>query len=337
MVSFVDFPPTVLEIVGVEVPEYFQGKAFISKRPLAEKKFVFGTSDRVDEAYEMSRTIRTQKYQYIRNFMPHLPLLQPNFYSDQSEIMQALHQVDKSKLTGAQKSLFSSSRMPEELYDTEEDPYEVKNLAADPDYREMLVEMRDQCQKEMIDSYDTGLMPEPEMIRLAGNTPYHLTHNQDEFPIETILSACNLILNEDVSLETWMQYLNHPNGFVRYWTLITIQAAGVSDEKINQRLEEMLNDEFPTVQIESAKVLVEQGDREAVVILNKHLKNVDYIALYAARTYELLAPDLKNVSKEFMDIYRVLEKETDSGSLSTENYYKLYTFWALSETLAALQ
>jgi len=89
MVSFVDFAPTVLNMLGIQVPEYMQGNPFLGNN-IKKREYVFATSDRVDEAFEISRAVKGKKFSYVRNFLPHLPLIQPNFYTDQSEIMQEL-------------------------------------------------------------------------------------------------------------------------------------------------------------------------------------------------------------------------------------------------------
>ena len=95
LVSFVDFAPTVLNLAGVPVPPYMQGQPFLGQTPAAPREYVFATHSRVDEAYDMSRCVRDKRYKYIRNFMPHLPYVQPSDYCDQAEIMQELRRVAK--------------------------------------------------------------------------------------------------------------------------------------------------------------------------------------------------------------------------------------------------
>src|SRR5262249_53999250 len=73
LVSFVDFGPTVLSLVGVKIPPHLQGQAFLGTQAAAPRQYVFGFRDRMDERYDMIRAVRDERYKYIRNYMPQLP------------------------------------------------------------------------------------------------------------------------------------------------------------------------------------------------------------------------------------------------------------------------
>jgi N-sulfoglucosamine sulfohydrolase len=183
MINFIDFAPTMLAIAGIKAPSAWHGKAFIPVNKKDQHEYVFGTSDRVDEGFEVARSIRTPKYLYIRNFLPHLPLIQPNFYTDQSEIMQELFRVNReTQLSGPEMIMFNPRRLAEELYDVESDPHQIHNLIKDEQYKGLVDEMRIDLKNEMKRVFDTGLMPEPEMIRLSeGSTPYEIAHKAEIF------------------------------------------------------------------------------------------------------------------------------------------------------------
>ena len=57
LVGFVDLAPTLLSIVGIEPPEYMQGRAFAGKFPRPAPKFLFGGRDRMDERIDLVRTV----------------------------------------------------------------------------------------------------------------------------------------------------------------------------------------------------------------------------------------------------------------------------------------
>lgn len=330
LVSFPDFAPTILELAGVEIPANMRGKPFISEQAIPEKEFAFGTSDRVDEAYETTRTIRTKKYRYIRNFLAYTPLIQPNFYSDKSEIMQEIYKFKNDPgLTPAQKILFAKKRQPEELYDVENDPHEINNLAGKPEYQSVLEEMRNYLRAEILESFDTGLMPEPEMIRLAqDSTPYEIAKNRKLFPLDEILDACDLMIQPGVNQEDIFRKLSHPNGFVRYWAVVATECLERYTPQVLEKLEELTKDTLETVQIEAAKTLIKSGRPQFSALIIEKLEKADQpVQLFAARAFEETWPLLPEFPEKVKEIYRNLEKQTAGKWYG----YDLYAFWSLSQ------
>jgi len=330
MVSFLDFAPTILELTGITIPESLNGSPFISENDLNENDYVFGTSDRVDEAYEMARTIRTKKYRYVRNFLSYTPLLQPNFYSDKSEIMKELNKFRNAEdLTAAQQTLFQPKRQPEELYDVRNDPHEVNNLDNNPEYKSVLSDMRGKLRQEILESFDTGLMPEPEMTRLAENsTPFESSKNQEVFPVAEILDACDLVIKSNVSADEILQKLKHKNGFVRYWAIVSVESLENYQPEILNQLKKMINDDFNIVQIEAAKTLIKAGKPQYVNNIINHLENKDVtVQLFAARAFEETWQLLPEFPDKVYEIYENFKKSTAGKWYG----HDLYAFWSLSQ------
>ena len=71
LISFVDLVPTLLSIVGIEIPDYLQGNAFLGKQKTEDPEYAYMFRGRMDERYDMCRAVRDQKYRYIRNYMPY--------------------------------------------------------------------------------------------------------------------------------------------------------------------------------------------------------------------------------------------------------------------------
>jgi uncharacterized sulfatase len=183
LVSFVDFAPTVLSLTKLPIPKFMQGRPFLGRQAKWSRKYIFGASSRVDEAYEFSRCVRDEQYKYIRNFMPHLPYIQPSEYPDRAEIMQELRRVvAEEPLTPVQSVLWAPDKRVEELYDISEDPHELNNLANSPEHRHIRANMRDVLHRWMLQMRDLGLLPEAEMhIRAEGSTPYDIARNPGKF------------------------------------------------------------------------------------------------------------------------------------------------------------
>src|SRR5204862_2320215 len=66
-VSFIDFAPTVLSLARVTIPQYMQGRAFAGAAKAAPNEFVFLTRDRMDERYDMMRSVADERWLYIHN------------------------------------------------------------------------------------------------------------------------------------------------------------------------------------------------------------------------------------------------------------------------------
>ena len=161
LVTLMDLAPTLVSIAGQEVPPQMQGRVILGEKTQPEPQYVFATRDRMDETFDMQRSVRDRRYRYIKNFHPELPYAQPVQYMDMSPIMKEWRRLAAAdKLTGAPALFFAKSKPAEELYDLEADPDEVKNLAGLPEHQERLAHMRaalDQWQK---DTHDQGLKPE---------------------------------------------------------------------------------------------------------------------------------------------------------------------------------
>jgi len=163
LTAFVDFAPTALSLAGVDLPKHFQGQAFFGPgRWAAPREFVYGHRDRMDETYDLIRTVRGKRFRYVRNFMPWQPYSQDIAYMNEMPTMQEWRRLHaEGKLTGPAADWFRKTKPVEELYDTETDPYEINNLAADPRFVVTLKRLRSRLEGWMGDVGDVGLLPEP--------------------------------------------------------------------------------------------------------------------------------------------------------------------------------
>jgi N-sulfoglucosamine sulfohydrolase len=165
LISSIDFGPTVLSLAGITVPAHMQGIPFLGSQTGTPRDAVFGARDRVDESYDMIRSVRTKSYLYIRNFYPNTPFPIWIPYLSNMPIYKEMLRLDaEGKLTGAQKSWMAYSRPPEELYDVKTDPYQIKNLIDNPKLKPVLDDLRKRHAQWTLETGDMGHMNEPEMI-----------------------------------------------------------------------------------------------------------------------------------------------------------------------------
>jgi arylsulfatase A-like enzyme len=145
LVSSVDVAPTILELAGVAIPPTVQGKSFatILKDPGSRTREAIYAEKNWHDYEDRARAVRTERFKYIRNDYPDLPLT-TSADSGRSPTMDAIRRLrDAGKLTAAQSRIFQTPRPTEELYDTEADPHELRNLAQDARYATTFAELRE--------------------------------------------------------------------------------------------------------------------------------------------------------------------------------------------------
>ncbi len=166
LVSFVDFMPTVLSLAGVEVPEHVHGIPFLGDQVGEPREYVYLHRDRNGENRETIRAVRGERFRYVRNYRPNEPYIKPLAYRDRQAIMQELNRMIEQGTPAKNQWQFTARAKPlEEFYDTHTDPFEIHNLASDPQYFETMSEMR-QALDAWIEMCDDPLdMPEDELVR----------------------------------------------------------------------------------------------------------------------------------------------------------------------------
>ena len=145
LVSTVDLAKTFLSVAGIEKPGLsFEGQDLSPLFDDPEKhlrEYVFAEKNWHD--YEdRARAVRNERYKYIRNDYPDLPLTPPADVVRSPTYVEMLRLLEKDSLDQAQASLFVVPRPAEELYDTRLDPHELENLADDERFAPVLRAMR---------------------------------------------------------------------------------------------------------------------------------------------------------------------------------------------------
>ena len=172
-VSLTDLAPTFLEMAGVDVPAQMSGESLVPMlmaegrdRQFAGKDHVvFGRERHVPGQLKPSmvgypsRGIRTDEYLFIRNFSPELwpagvadnathPI---NSFADCDNGPTKTYLVENEHSPGLEQYFeWSFGKRPaEELYRIEDDPYQLTNLATDPDFESVRNKLSTQLMEEL--------------------------------------------------------------------------------------------------------------------------------------------------------------------------------------------
>jgi uncharacterized sulfatase len=266
LISFVDLAPTVLSLAGVKAPEWMQGAPFCGKYGAAEPEFSYGFRGRMDERYDLVRSVRDKQFMYVRNFMPHRPHGQHNAYMFQTPTTRVWHQLfEHGKLNAIQSQFWRQPKQVEELYDLKSDPDEVNNLAQSDskEVRDRLVRMRTALDEWENKIKDVDFLPECEIhTRSKGSSPYEVGHDPAKYDFDSVYAAAKLASSmRQKDLPAIMKLVASHDSAVRYWGAVGLLAQGKAGIEVGQpQLRAALKDDSPIVQITAAEALGRFGD-----------------------------------------------------------------------------
>ncbi|QNN25467.1 sulfatase [Planctomycetales bacterium ZRK34] len=144
LVSSVDIAPTIVDLAGAKTLDSFQGVSFapLLKDPRQTvRQFVFSEHNWHDyEAYE--RSTRNERYLYTRNWRPKLTASPPADAVNSPTYRKMLELHDAGKLPPKMSQPMMAPQPPEQLFDVVSDPYQMNNLADDPQHADTLKQMR---------------------------------------------------------------------------------------------------------------------------------------------------------------------------------------------------
>ncbi|MDP1592580.1 MAG: hypothetical protein Q8M07_32755, partial [Prosthecobacter sp.] len=166
LISLLDLTATTLSFAGIKKPAGMASEVFLGPDADPPRKYAFSARDRCDDVPQRIRSVRSARYRYIHNFMPEIPFSHPAPYKDMGySVMPLLRQLHaEGKLTAPQAALMAPRLPDEELYDLENDPFEIHNLAADSKHEQRRKEMSAALDAWIESSNDQGRTPEPPEI-----------------------------------------------------------------------------------------------------------------------------------------------------------------------------
>lgn len=300
LVSFVDFAPTLLSLAGVKPPEWMQGHAFLGEFQTKPQPFVYGFRGRMDERFDCVRSVTDGRYVYVRHYMPHKIFGQHVSYMFQTPTTRVWKELHNAGRLNAAQEIFWNRKSPEELFDLETDPDEVRNLANSPAHQEILGKLRTAQQELAARIIDVGLLPEGEIhSRSNGNSPYDMARNGDAYPFQRVLATAELAsgLKPD-AVAVLKAALRDGDSAVRYWGALGLLMRGRDTVAANRsEIQAAMNDASPYVRIAAAEALGRFGEAADVqaalrvlVDLGPWDRNGVFVSMAALNALDALGP-----------------------------------------------
>ncbi len=331
IVGFVDFAPTLLSLVGADIPIHMQGRAFLGEKRSPAPQYAHTFRARADERIDFKRGVTDGKFNYIRNYLAYLPTGQRVDYLWDNPATPEWERLFREGKTNAAQSAFFQAAPLEELFDLEKDPDEVNNLANDPTYRDVLLRMREANHKQILRTFDTGFIPESllvEWTRGSGKIPFNISRDRDQYPLMKILNMADALLDKgERALPDLVKGLRDTNPVVQYWALVNCLVLKTDDEQVLSRINALTRSPVAANRIAAAEHLARLGKKDPRPVLNEVLLNSPNVI---ARLHAINAMD--HVRADYPYNQRVLETSkslwpSDAKELSAAPWmgrYKAY-------------
>ena len=279
LVCLMDLGPSVLKMVGIDTPDYMHGRALLCRSDAEKRDYVVAIRNRLDARSEMVRTIRDKRYRYQRNFYPHLPFAPYQTAQFAAPVyMRWAELARQGELTGPLEEYALRFKPIEQLYDSENDPHMINNVADDPKYAEVLQLMRTRLHDWMVETRDLGIVEEYELHRRAkGRSLWEVGRQLNSY--ERILETANLQLEGYDAVPELEARSKDADPLVRYWAVLGLavvtQTAGPKTvDRILPSLKEALNDASVDVRLIAAEGLFNLGHyEEALPVLLRAMKH----------------------------------------------------------------
>ena len=255
MVSLIDLGPTVLTLAGIATPANMHGRSFLGDHRSEGRAFIYGARDRLDERFDMVRTVRSRTHRYVRNLMPWRPALQHVAYGEQNEILREMRRLlANGELAPRSSQWFDSPRAAEELYDLDADPWELVNLADNPAHKSTLETLRAECDRWQVEVRDVHLLPEimlDEAEHEHGSRWKTFQGDEGKLRIQRLLEVAKQASHLDPTTATTVSGQLDSDPAVRWWQLTLLAHAGNAQQFVDVFKNEVCSSN-PAIQLAAA-------------------------------------------------------------------------------------
>lgn len=296
MVSFVDLAPSILNLAGIKIPEYMQGQPFLGKNVPASQAYEFGFRGRMDERYDLMHTARSPQYRYIRNYYPERIYGQHIAYLWQSRAVRNWEKLKKVDKLNDVQSAYWKTKPYEELYDVVKDPHNIKNLANDPKFSEVLAQMSMATNNWIAETKPLDVFPEPMVVDIDKKSVLWDSIKGGNYPLMKIHEVARMSARASKKdFKTLLSYTHDKNPVIAFWAIKSMFQFG-KELKTAGRINEIkknLTHPEQFIQNITANVLLSLGEKldcKALILKGINSEN-EFDRLESLLLYEKLAKD----------------------------------------------
>lgn len=263
LVSFVDLGPTVLSLAGVKPPKQMQGKAVMGTYASSKKtemQFALGANQL--HHFMPVRAAMDGRYKYIRSYIPYRQFALRNYYQWGMPSNKAWDKlVIGGRNTNPHWDQPFNHHPAEMLFDLENDPFELNNLAQHPEHAATLVRFREGMSEHIRSTKDLGFfLPESRKEGILYNKV-----RKEKYPLDELYHLVERAGSATVAdVPLFEKALTHPLKEMRYWAVVGFAQLATTGgySSCPDALAALLNDDDALVACEAAYAMTYLGEKK---------------------------------------------------------------------------
>lgn len=174
LVSLIDLAPSMLEVAGLPIPEWMEGRPLLG-RDFPKRDHIFAARDRCGDAMDRIRAVISEDNLLVRNFYPELSRLNWSSYKEGSypgmPLLRVMH--DTQKLEDVASKWLEPRRPEVEFYDLSIDPQGLIDVAENADYASVVGMKHNDLDNWIEATHDQGIhgdpSTEPPLAQIQGS------------------------------------------------------------------------------------------------------------------------------------------------------------------------
>lgn len=302
LVNFTDLAPTVLSLAGIRPPERMQGKALFGQYAANEdREMQFAFAANQLHHFMPVRAVTDGRYKYIRSYIPYRQFALRNYFQWRMPSNRAWDEyVLGGRNTNPAWELTFNAHPSEMLFDLSRDQGEIDDLSSDPEYRDVLLRMREALSSHIRQTSDLGFFP-PDTRK--GRVLYNDVHlgGYDLEALQTIAEIASMA--DASSVPELEKAIASELPEIRFWGAVgyAVLAVNGSVSTCPEALEALLDDANPYTAAEAAYAVTYLGKPEkGIARLVNPANEADRKIAYSALECISLDPAMRDEVRKFL-------------------------------------